>query len=100
MAQAVSSDFATEKALFAAKAILAHDIDAYILDRYDHNDFRTNPASEAEITKVTEVMLSDINIVCSQVTNRKGMYKAVVAIEVSKLQLDAAVSMIVKTRKK
>jgi hypothetical protein len=89
-ADAISTNaqFAQDKALMIAKQNIAEEVDLYILDKYSYETFLADPDFEAKITTARKTMLSDINIVCSRTITKKEMFKAFVAIEISKETID------------
>ncbi len=92
-ANAVSTDtqFAQDKALMIAKQEIAEDVDIYILDKFSHETFLEDPEFETKLNAARKSMLSDISIVCSKVIPKHEMFKAFVAIEISKETIDAEI---------
>jgi len=82
------SNLAKEKALFNAKADIAEEIDAYILDKYSYQTFLADPEFEAKLNTARKNMLNEISIVCSKTIPKKDMYKSFVSIEISRQSID------------
>ncbi len=89
-ANALSADaqFAKDKALMIAKQNIAEAVDIYILDKFSHQTFLADPEFENKINAARKVVLKDITVVCSRTITKKDMYKAFVAIEITKESID------------
>lgn len=74
-----------------AKQELAIDVDNYILSKYNHKTFLEDSEFEAKITTARKTILNDITISCSRTVERKGIFKAYMAIEMSKSSIDEEV---------
>jgi len=90
-ANAISADaqFAQDKALMIAKQNIAEAVDIYILDKFNHQTFLADPEFENKINTARKTVLKDISIVCSRTITKKDMFKAFVAIEISKENIDS-----------
>ncbi|MDD2386333.1 MAG: lipoprotein [Bacteroidales bacterium] len=89
-ANALSADaqFAKDKALMIAKQNIAEAVDIYILDKFSHQTFLADPEFENKINAARKVVLKDITVVCNRIITKKDMYKAFVAIEITKESID------------
>lgn len=90
-ASSTNQQYAEEKALLIAKQEIAVDVDNYIMSKFNHQTFLTDPDFEAKITTARKTILTNINIICSRTVERKGMFKTYLAIEISKADIDAEV---------
>jgi hypothetical protein len=90
-ANAISTDaqFAQDKALLIAKQNIAEEVDIYILDKFTYQTFLEDPEFEAKLNTARKTILSDISVVCSRTIPKRDIYKAFVAIEISKETIDA-----------
>lgn len=70
---------------------MAVDVDNYILSKYNHQTFLEDTDFEAKITIARKTILNDITIACSRTVERKGAFKAYMAIEMSKSSIDKEV---------
>ncbi len=91
--EAISTNiqFAEDKALILAKKEIAIQVDNYILDKYNHQTFLSDPHFEERITVARKTILNDIAIVCSKTIPKKDIYKSYVAIEITRESIDKEV---------
>ncbi|MDD2634280.1 MAG: hypothetical protein PHW82_02140 [Bacteroidales bacterium] len=89
-ANALSADaqFAKDKALMIAKQNITEAVDIYILDKFNHQTFLADPEFENKLNAARKTALKDITVVCSRTITKKDMYKAFVAIEITKESID------------
>ncbi len=90
-ALSTNAQFSEEKALLLAKTEIAVLVDDYILNKYSHKTFLSDPDFEGKITTARKTILTDINIVCSKTVTKKDMFKSYVAIEILKSDIDKEV---------